>query len=121
MESTAYLKFLRMSPRKVRLVADLVKGKMVDDAIELLRNTNKAAATPIRKLVHSAEANLIAEEGSANIRDAGLYVANIQVNEGPTLKRMRPRAQGRAFMIRKRTSHIIVTVRNKYEIQKETS
>jgi large subunit ribosomal protein L22 len=113
MENEAVLKYLRMSPRKVRLVANTVKGMNVNDAIENLRHSQKAAAKPLRKLIRSAEANLIAIEGSSAVHDTDLYVSEIQVGEGPTLKRIRPRAMGRAFLIRKRTSHVFVKIKSR--------
>jgi large subunit ribosomal protein L22 len=121
MENTARLRFMRVSPQKAKLVANLVRGKMVDEALEILRNTNKAAASPIRKLIRSAEANLISEKGSADVHEAGLFIAGIRIDEGPTMKRIRPRAMGRAFTICKRSSHVTVTIKNKFTVQKETS
>ncbi len=112
MESRAILRNVRVSPQKARLVADLVRGRDVDDAIEVLTFTQKKSAPLIRKLVESAVANA---ENSA--RSAGnqididdLFIQTITVDEGPTLKRWRPRAMGRATRIRKRTSHITVVL-----------
>lgn len=98
----AKLRYLRVSPRKTRLVVDLVRGKGVEEAINILTFTRRAASEPVRKLIESALAN--AEAVDANI-DA-LYVQRIYVDEGPTLRRFRPRAQGRATRINKRTSHV---------------
>ncbi len=92
----------RISPRKVRLVANLVKGKKVPDALASLAILPKRSATPIAKLIKSAEANAGKKEG--------LAVKDIQVNKGVTLKRMMPRAHGRGARINKRTSHIEVTL-----------
>jgi large subunit ribosomal protein L22 len=100
----ATLRFLRVSPRKTRLVADLVRGKSVDEAIYTLTMTRRAASEPLRKLVESARAN--AEDLDDTVDLDGLYVKTIYVNEGPTLKRFRPRAMGRATRINKRTSHV---------------
>jgi large subunit ribosomal protein L22 len=98
----AKLRYLRVSPRKTRLVVDLVRGKGVAEAINILTFTRRAACEPVRKLIESAIAN--AEEQDANIDD--LFVNRIFVDEGPTLRRFRPRAQGRATRINKRTSHV---------------
>jgi len=96
-----------MSPTKVRRVADLIKGRPVGEALDLLRYLPQAAATPVYKVVASAAAN--AENNHAMDRDS-LFVDVAIADEGPTLKRIRPRAQGRAYRIRKRTSHITVEV-----------
>lgn len=98
----AKLRYLRVSPRKTRLVVDLVRGKGVAEAINILTFTRRAACEPVRKLIESAIAN--AEEQDANVDE--LYVNRIFVDEGPTLRRFRPRAQGRATRINKRTSHV---------------
>jgi len=98
----AKLRYLRVSPRKTRLVVDLVRGKNVAEAINILTFTRRAACEPVRKLIESAIAN--AEDQDANVDE--LYVDRIFVDEGPTLRRFRPRAQGRATRINKRTSHI---------------
>ena len=102
----AFLKNYRQSPRKVRLVADLIKGKRVSEAFTQLENLPKRASGPIEKLLASAVANA----KSAGINDADLYVANVTVNEGIVLKRSMPRAHGSASRINKRTSHIILTL-----------
>ncbi len=98
----AKLRYLRVSARKSRLVVDLVRGKSVDEAINILTFTSRAASEPVRKLIESAISN--AEEQEANVDR--LYVSEIFVDEGPTLRRFRPRAMGRATRINKRTSHI---------------
>ncbi|HHW71422.1 MAG TPA: 50S ribosomal protein L22 [Clostridiales bacterium] len=102
---SAKLNYLRMSPSKVRLVLDEIRGKKVDDAIAILSLSEKVAAEPILKLLNSAIAN--AENNLGMNRDE-LYVAETYANEGPTLKRIRPRARGRATRIRKRTSHVTI-------------
>lgn len=107
MNVTAHLRHLHMSPRKVRLVADLVRGLDVADADAQLMHLPKAAATPIRKLIHSAVANA---EHNAQLSPENLFVAQIAVNQGPTAKRFRARAFGRAAVIRKRTSHVSVVL-----------
>lgn len=98
----AKLRYLRVAPRKTRLVIDLVRGKKVEDAISILTFTRRAASEPVRKLIESAIANAEAED--ANVER--LYVQQIYVDEGPTLRRFRPRAMGRATRINKRTSHV---------------
>ena len=100
----ATLRFLRISARKTRLVADLVRGKNVEEAIFTLSVTRRAASEPISKLIASAKAN--AESANEDLDADQLYVKEIYVNEGPTLKRFRPRAMGRATRINKRTSHV---------------
>jgi large subunit ribosomal protein L22 len=103
----AKLSQYRQSPRKVRLVANAVKGKPVDEALRRLRFLTKRAAKPVAKLIESAVAN--AEENDGK-RRGDLTIENITVDKGPTLKRFRPRARGRATRINKRTSHINVTL-----------
>jgi len=98
----AKLRYLRISARKTRLVADLVRGKNVAEAINILTFTPRAACEPVRKLIESAIAN--AEAGNADVDQ--LYVNTLTVDEGPTLRRFRPRAMGRATRINKRTSHV---------------
>ena len=100
----ATLRFLRVSARKTRLVADIVRGKNVDEAIFALSVTRRAASEPISKLIASARANV--ENKSEDVDVDELYVKEIYVDEGPTLKRFRPRAMGRATRINKRTSHV---------------
>ena len=103
----ATAKYVHMSPTKVRRVTALVKGRPVAEALSILRYAPQAAATPVYKVIASAAAN--AENNHAMDRDS-LVVAVAVADEGPTLKRIRPRAQGRAYRIRKRTSHITVEV-----------
>ena len=107
MEAKAVEKFIRISPRKLRYVADAIRAKKVDDAVDLLTFTTKKAALIIRKAVQSAAANAT-ENHKMNEDD--LVVEKIFINEGPILKRFRPRARGRATKIRKRTSHLTVIV-----------
>jgi large subunit ribosomal protein L22 len=107
MEWTATLKYVRISPRKARLVADLVRGLSVGEAVGLLQYTPKRAAGIIKKLIDSAVSNASQAHG---VDEDKLVVGKIIVDEGPTLKRWRPRAMGRATRIRKRTSHIVVAV-----------
>jgi large subunit ribosomal protein L22 len=107
MKVKAHNKFVRQSPYKVRLVLDLVRGLPVEEAEHVLRLTNRAAATPIVKTLKSAVAN--AEHNHAlDVED--LIVAEAYADEGPTLRRFKPRARGRATRINKRTSHITIVV-----------
>ncbi|MDH6604189.1 large subunit ribosomal protein L22 [Bacilli bacterium PM5-9] len=110
MEAKAIAKTVRIAPRKARLVADLVRGKSVVEAMVILANTNKAASPLIDKVVKSAAANAV---NNHMMDEETLYVKEIMINEGPTLKRFRPRAKGSASPIMKRTSHISVVVAEK--------
>ena len=103
MEVKASIKFLRIAPRKVRLVADLVRGKNVNEAIQTLSFVDKRSAPVLKKLLQSAVAN--ADQKKTIDLDT-LYVKHLSVDQGPTLKRFMPRAQGRASEIRKKTSHV---------------
>ena len=103
----AVARFVRVTPMKARRVVDLVRGLPVDEALSVLQFSPQAASENVRKLLESAVAN--AENGEGLDRDS-LVVSKVTVDEGPTLKRWRPRAQGRAYRIRKRTSHITVVV-----------
>ena len=107
MEARANAKTIRVAPRKVRLVVDLIRGKNVGEALSILYNQNKASSPIVEKLLKSAIANA---EHNYSMDVEKLYVKEVYVNEGPTLKRLRPRAQGRAFRINKRTSHVTVVV-----------
>ena len=108
MEAKANLKYLRISPRKVKIVLDLIRGKDVGTATAILLQTPKAASEPVLKLLKSAAANA---ENNYNMDRNSLYVAECFVCPGPILKRIRPRAQGRAYRIEKRTSHITVVLK----------
>ncbi len=103
----AVAKHVRISPYKVRVVLDIVRGKSVREAVAILENTPKSASEPVKKVIMSAAAN--AEHNLGMNRD-NLYVAACYADQGPTLKRVMPRAQGRAFRILKRTSHITVVL-----------
>ncbi|MDL5155437.1 50S ribosomal protein L22 [Actinomycetospora termitidis] len=105
--AVARARFVRMSPMKVRRVVDLVRGMPVGEAASVLRFAEQAAATPVAKLVASAVANA---ENNFDLDPSTLVISTITVDEGPTMKRFQPRAQGRAYRIRKRTSHITVEV-----------
>ena len=110
MEARAYLRHARIAPRKVQIVLDLIRNKPVDLAMAILKNTPKAACEPLAKLLASAVAN--AENNHGMSKD-DLYVAECFVTPGPTMKRVRPRAQGRAFKVLKRTSHITLVLKEK--------
>ena len=103
----AQVRYLRMTPMKCRRVIDLVRGMDVQPALDQLRFQPQAAAEPIAKVIASAAANA---QHNKQLDPARLYISQAYVDEGPTLKRFRPRAQGRAYRIRKRTSHITVVV-----------
>jgi large subunit ribosomal protein L22 len=110
MESRAQAKMVRISSRKVKLVIDLIRGKNIGEAFAILRLTPKAASPVVEKILKSAVANA---EHNYNMDIEKLYVKEVYVGEGPTLKRFRPRAQGRATQILKRTSHTTVVVAEK--------
>jgi large subunit ribosomal protein L22 len=101
----ATAKFVRVSPRKARLVADLVRGKSVQEARAILAFATRDAAVPVRKVLESAAANA---DNNHGMRSDELVLAHVTVDPGPTIKRFRPRAQGRATPILKRTSHITI-------------
>lgn len=105
----AILKNYRQSPRKVRLVVDVIRGKKVNDAINALRFVEKRAAAPVAKVINSAVANAV----SAGQDPASLRIIQVAVDKGKTLKRFMPRARGSASRINKRSSHITVTLSNK--------
>ncbi|MCX7832105.1 MAG: 50S ribosomal protein L22 [Actinobacteria bacterium] len=103
----AISRYVRISPRKARLIANEIKGKHIDEAFKILAFSNKRAARFVFKTLSSAVANAEKNHGMDRRK---LYVVEARVDEGPTLKRWRPRAFGRASMIRKRTSHIMISV-----------
>jgi large subunit ribosomal protein L22 len=107
MEAKAVAKYIRMSPQKVRLVVDLVRGKKVEEARQILLFTRKYAADPVSKVLNSAFANA---KQNPNIDENILFVKEVFVDQGPSLKRWRARAQGRAASIKKRMSHITVVL-----------
>ena len=102
MEATAKATYIRIAPRKVKIVLDLIRNKPTDEAIAILKHTPKAACEPLEKLLKSA----IANAENKNMDVTRLYVAACSVDQGPTLKRIRPRARGSANRINKKTSHI---------------
>lgn len=110
MEARAELKYARISPRKVKIVLDLIRNKQCDYALAVLRHTPKAACEYLEKLLRSAMANA---ENNYNMDTKRLYIAECYVGQGPILKRIRPRAQGRAYRINKKTSHITLVLKEK--------
>jgi large subunit ribosomal protein L22 len=108
--AVAKARFVRVSASKARRVIDLVRGKSVTEALDILRWAPQAASEPVAKVIASAAANAQNNDG---LDPATLVVASVYADEGPTAKRIRPRAQGRAFRIRKRTSHITVIVESR--------
>lgn len=111
-ESIAKLKGIRVTPQKARRVIEMVRGKHVEEALAILKFAPQAASEPVRKLVASAVANarVTADKTNAALNESELVIDKIFVDEGPTMKRFRPRAQGRASQILKRTSHITVVL-----------
>ena len=110
MEAKAVARYVRVSPRKARLLVDLIRGKSIDDARAILRFSERAAAEVVEKVLNSAVANA---ERNLHVKADDLIVGSTFVDEGPTLKRIQPRAMGRAFRINKRTSHITVIVKQR--------
>ena len=106
--ASATLKYARISSRKVKIVADLIRGKDVDEALAIVKFTPKAASEIVEKLLKSAIANA---ENNHGMKSNKLYVAEIYANQGPTLRRIRPAAKGSAVRIRKRTSHITLVLK----------
>ena len=109
-EARAKATFVRIAPRKVQIVLDLIRNKPANEAMAILKYTPKAACEPLAKLLKSAMANA---ENNHNMDVERLYVAECNVCQGPTLKRIRPRAHGRAFRINKKTSHITLVLKEK--------
>ena len=110
MEARAYLKYARISQRKVEIVLDLIRNQDADKAMAILKHTPKAACEDLQKLLKSAMANA---ENNKNMDTSRLYVAECFVCPGPILKRIRPRAQGRAFRIDKKTSHVTLVLKER--------
>jgi large subunit ribosomal protein L22 len=115
MEARAQARYVRVTPMKARRVVDVIRGMQADEAAAMLRFAPQAAAEPVRKVLESAMANAEDKDGVAT---DSLYVAEAYVDEGPTIKRFRPRAQGRAYRINKRTSHISVIVEERTPVQR---
>ena len=110
LQAKATLKYARISSRKVKIVADLIRGKDVDEALAIVKFTPKAASEIVEKLLKSAIANA---ENNHGMKSNKLYVAEIYANQGPTLRRIRPAAKGSAVRIRKRTSHITIVLKER--------
>ena len=110
MTASATLKYARISARKVKIVADLIRGKDVDEALAIIKFTQKSSSDILEKLLKSAIANA---ENNHDMKHEKLYISEIYANQGPTLKRIRPAAKGSASRIRKRTSHITVTLKER--------
>ncbi len=119
MEASATLRYLKVSPQKVRLVADLIRGKKVDEALSILRFTKKSSAPDLLKLLRSAVAN--AENKEAAVDSDDLVVSKIYVNEGPREKRVQPAPMGRAYRIQKRKAHVTVHVSDEVKAVNERS
>ncbi|HHY53415.1 MAG TPA: 50S ribosomal protein L22 [Clostridiales bacterium] len=113
MEARAYLRYARISPRKVQIVLDLIRSKPVDLAEAILKHTPKAASHELLKLLKSAMANA---ENNHGMNPEALYVAECFVTPGPTLKRIRPVSKGRAYRILKRTSHVTMVLKEREEV-----
>jgi large subunit ribosomal protein L22 len=110
MEARASARYVRVTPMKARRIVDVIRGMKADEAAATLRFAPQAAAEPVRKVIESAVANAVHNlQGDAD----ALWITEAYVDEGPTLKRFRPRAQGRAYRINKRTSHITVVVEDR--------
>jgi large subunit ribosomal protein L22 len=107
MPTTAKLSYLRISPRKVRLIADLIRGKSADDAQSILRFAIKKAVDPLSKLLNSAIASA---RNNLKLEPENLYISKITIDEGPKMKRFMPRARGQAAEIQKKTSHITLVL-----------
>ena len=110
MEAKAHLKYVRISPRKVQIVCDLIRGKSVGTAMGILMQTRKSASEPMIKLLKSAAANA---ENNHEMDPERLYVSEVFATPGPIIKRIMPRAQGRAYRINKRTSHVTIALKEK--------
>ena len=115
MQATARARFLRGSARKMRQVADVVRGKSVDEALSMLAIMSRGDAVPLRKAVLSATANALAVEGTAKLKSEDLRISRIFVDGGPVMKRIRPMGMGRAYRIRKRLCHLTVVLEGEHE------
>lgn len=110
MDAKAIARYIRIAPRKVRIVIDLIRGKQIGEALAILKYTPKVASEVVEKVLKSAVANA---EHNFNMDVDKLYVAEAYVDQGPTLKRIHPRSRGQAFSILKRSSHVTVVVKEK--------
>ena len=119
MQATATLRYLKASPQKVRLVADLVRGRKVEEALNILRFTRKGCAKDLEKLLRSAVANAENKENAPDVDE--LVVSKIYVNDGPREKRVQPAPMGRAYQVQKRKSHVTVHVSDEVKAVNERS
>jgi large subunit ribosomal protein L22 len=119
MEAVARARFSRGSARKVRRVVELIKDKNVEEALNILSFVPKYAAQYIEKVLKSATANAISQEGTAKLKAEDLYIKKIFVDGGPMMKRIRPSSMGRAYRIRKRTNHLTIMVSDEIEGKKK--
>lgn len=110
MEAVAKAKYVRQSARKLRQIVDLVRGKPVNEALNILHFTPKKAATTVEKTLLSAVSNFMNTDEGANVDPDDLRIKEVYVDEGPTAKRYRPRAMGRATVVRKRSSHLTIVI-----------
>lgn len=113
MEAKAINRFIGSSPRKMRLVVDLIRGESVEKAIEILHFSSKHSSIDAEKTLRSAVSNLINKDEAARVEPADLFVKEAYVNIGPTLRRISPAPQGRAYRIRKRSCHLTIVVAKK--------
>ena len=118
MQAVARAKFQRMSARKIRRVIELIKGKDVEDALDVLAYTPKYAASLIEDTLKSAAANALSLEGTTKLKAEDLRIKDIFVDGGPIMKRIRPTSMGRAYRIRKRTCHLTVVLEEKPKLEK---
>jgi large subunit ribosomal protein L22 len=119
MEAKAKARFVRMSAHKVRRVAELIKGKNVEEALNILTFTPQAAASVLEKTLKSATANALNAEGTAKLKVEDMWIRKIMVDGGPIMKRIRPMGMGRAYRIRKRINHITVVITDGKEREEE--
>ncbi len=110
MEARALKRHIGTSPRKMRLVVDLIRNKRVDEAVNMLMFTNKSAAKVVEKTVRSAYSNLVNKLDSGRLNQGDVIIKEAYVNEGPSMKRILPAPQGRAFRIQKRSAHLTIVV-----------
>jgi large subunit ribosomal protein L22 len=116
MEAKAKHKYIGTSPRKMRLIVDMIRGKSVDDAIQLLHFSAKHASKDAEKVIRSAVSNLFNKEEDSKLEPSDLYIKEAFVDQGPTLKRIRPAPMGRAYRVRKRSNHLTIVVASKDNI-----
>jgi large subunit ribosomal protein L22 len=115
MEAVAREKYVRVSPLKIRQVLGLIKDRDVEEALNILHFTPKRAATVVEKALRSAVANFFLDEKAAKISPHDIYIKNVYVDQGPTLRRFRPMSMGRVGKVRRRTSHITIIVEDRTE------